>query len=143
MTNLAIASDHAGYALKERIKAHLAAQNITVADLGTTSEDSVDYPDFGKKLADSIASGASDRGILVCGSGIGISIAANRNPAVRCALCHNAQTATLARQHNDANVIALGARIIDEATAFAAIDAFLATEFEAGRHQGRVDKLGC
>lgn len=141
MTRIALASDHAGFALKEKIKVHLSAHEIT--DLGTHSEDSVDYPDFGKKLAENIAAGESDVGILVCGSGIGISIAANRNPAVRCALCHSAETASLARQHNNANVIALGARIIDEATAIAAVDAFLATDFEGGRHQGRVNKLGC
>ncbi len=137
---LAIASDHAGYDLKEPIKAHYA--DIEWIDLGTNSLDSVDYPDFGRAMGEAITSGEAQRGILVCGSGIGISIAANRFAKVRAALCTTPDMARLARQHNDANVLVLGARIIDEETAFACIDVFLNTEFEGGRHESRVKKLG-
>lgn len=137
---LAIASDHAGFHLKEAIKTHFP--EIEWVDLGTNSEDSVDYPDFGRALAETITEGAAQRGIVVCGSGIGISIAANRFPAVRAALCTSPQMAELARQHNDANVLALGARLSDEDTAFACVETFLKTEFEGGRHQRRVEKLG-
>jgi ribose 5-phosphate isomerase B len=141
---IAIASDHAGFELKEIVKNHLQHNGAyEIIDLGAMSEESVDYPDFGFKLAKHVSRGTSDFGILICGSGIGISIAANRNPAIRCALCHNEETAKLARKHNDANVIALGARIIDEGTALKAIDTFLNTEFEGGRHADRVKKLSC
>ena len=136
---LAIASDHAGYNLKESIKEHFS--DIEWLDLGADSTESVDYPDFGHKLADAIASGETQEGIVVCGSGIGISIAANRNKAVRAALCTSAEMAKLSRQHNDANVLALGERLTQEATAFEIVEAFLNTEFEGGRHQRRVDKL--
>lgn len=138
---LSIASDHAGFDLKESIKSNLSSQGHEINDLGTYSKDSVDYPDFGKKLAENVENGESDFGILVCGTGIGISIAANRNKNVRCALCHNDQTAELARQHNNANIIALGARIIDDETALSAVKTFLKTEFEGGRHAQRVAKL--
>ncbi len=137
---LAIASDHAGYNLKQAIKARFS--DIEWVDLGTDSEESVDYPDFGQALGKAIADDQAERGIVVCGSGIGISIAANRYPAVRAALCTSPEMAKLARQHNDANVLALGERVIDEATALACVEAFLTTEFEGGRHQGRVSKLG-
>ena len=110
-------------------------------DLGTGSEESVDYPQFGKAMGEAITNEDADTGILICGSGIGISIAANRFPAVRAALCVNAEMAALSRQHNDANVISLGARIIDEETAYECVEAFLNTEFEGGRHERRVEQL--
>ncbi len=137
---LAIASDHAGYNLKEAIKAHFAG--IEWVDLGADSLESVDYPDFGKAMGETITNGQAERGILICGSGIGISIAANRFPAVRAALCMNDTMAQLARQHNDANVLALGERLVDVDTAVACVTAFLETKFEGGRHQRRVDMLG-
>lgn len=139
---IAIACDHAGVDLKETLKAELANRGFDVLDLGTNGPDSVDYPDFGAAMGDAIASGKAKRGVLVCGSGIGISIAANRNPAVRAALCQNGLMAQLSRQHNDANVLALGARLIGIETALDCLKAFLETDFEGGRHQRRVDKLG-
>ncbi|MCK0070412.1 ribose 5-phosphate isomerase B [Kordiimonas laminariae] len=138
---IAFASDHAGFELKEALKTYLSEQGYEVLDLGAHSLESVDYPDFGKAMGDAIAEGKANKGILVCGSGIGISIAANRNPAVRAALVQSGLAAKLARQHNDANVISLGARLIGVETAYDCVDAFLATDFEGGRHQRRVDKL--
>lgn len=140
MTKLAIASDHAGYDLKERIKKKFKDQ-IEWIDLGTDSEDSVDYPDFGKAMGEAITKGEVDYGVLICGSGIGISIAANRFPAVRAALCSNPVMAELARQHNNANVLVLGARFVDLAQAFVCVEKFLVTKFEGGRHERRVNKL--
>ncbi|MFC3051171.1 ribose 5-phosphate isomerase B [Kordiimonas pumila] len=139
---IAVACDHAGFSLKEDIKSHLASQGYQVLDLGTNGSESVDYPDFGRAMGDAIASDKASRGILICGSGIGISIAANRNPAVRAALCESGLSARLSRQHNDANVLALGARLIGIETALDCVNAFLTTDFEGGRHQRRVDKLG-
>ncbi|MBX9795481.1 ribose 5-phosphate isomerase B [Sphingomonas sp.] len=139
---VAIASDHAAYALKAALIPWLVAGGHAVDDLGTHGPDSVDYPDFGAALAAAIAEGSAERGIALCGSGIGISIAVNRHPAARCARVDDPLSAALARQHNDANVIALGARLIGEEMARACITAFLATPFEGGRHQHRVDKLG-
>ena len=139
---IALASDHAGVSLKAALAEHLAAAGHEVADLGPTSTDSVDYPDYGKKLADHVAAGEAERGIAVCGSGIGISIAVNRNPACRCARVDEPLSAALARRHNDANVIALGERLVGIDMAKAIVEAFLTTEFEGGRHQRRVDKLG-
>ncbi len=139
MTKLAIASDHGGFALKEKIMQRFA--DVDWLDLGTGSEESVDYPQFGKAMGEAITNEDADTGILICGSGIGISIAANRFPAVRAALCVNAEMAALSRQHNDANVISLGARIIDEETAYECVEAFLNTEFEGGRHERRVEQL--
>ncbi|UTW57555.1 ribose 5-phosphate isomerase B [Kordiimonas sp. SCSIO 12603] len=138
---IAFASDHAGFELKETLKTYLSEQGYEVLDLGAHSLESVDYPDFGKAMGDAIAEGKANKGILVCGSGIGISIAANRNPAVRAALVQSGLAAKLARQHNDANVISLGARLVGVETAYDCVDAFLATDFEGGRHQRRVDKL--
>lgn len=138
---ITLASDHAGFALKQRIAAYLNEQGIAAHDLGTHSDDSVDYPDFGYAAAKSIADGSAEKAIIVCGSGIGISIAANRESAARCALCTSPEMATLARQHNDANILALGARLIDEQTALECVDAFLNTSFEEGRHEKRVKKL--
>lgn len=138
---IALASDHAGFALKALIAAHLKSKNLEAIDLGTDSEASVDYPDFGYVAAAAIKEGKARQAIIVCGSGIGISIAANREPAARCALCTSPEMAQLARQHNDANILALGARITDDATALECVDVFLNTEFEGGRHAARVEKL--
>ncbi len=141
---IVLASDHAGFALKEEIKAFLGNNfaEYGVMDIGTTNDsDSVNYPVYGEKAAKYIANKQADLGIIICGSGIGISIAANRNKEVRAALCHNAELAKLARQHNDANILALGARVIDENTAKQCVNIFLTTEFDGGRHQKRVDML--
>lgn len=139
---IAISADHAGFQLKTRVIAHLKTQGFDVLDLGAHSEDRVDYPDYGYALAEEIKKGTVTRGIGICGSGIGISIALNRYAAVRAALCHDTNTAQLARAHNDANVLALGARIVSEETAIACVDTFLSSVFEGGRHGGRVEKLG-
>jgi ribose 5-phosphate isomerase B len=139
---IAMAADHAGYPLKESLKADLEARGCEVLDLGTHSLDSVDYPDFAAKLADALASGKADRGLLVCGTGIGISIAANRHAHIRAALCSEPVAARLARQHNDANVLVLGARLIGSEVARDCLAVFLDTGFEGGRHAARVAKLG-
>ena len=138
---IAVASDHAGFDLKEILKSDLQAAGYAVLDLGTNSTASVDYPDFGRAMADVIASGKAERGVLVCGSGIGISIAANRNPKVRAVLVHDATSARLSREHNDANVVAFGQRLIGVEVAREALKVFLSTPFEGGRHAGRVAKL--
>ena len=138
---IAVASDHAGFDLKEILKRDLQEAGHEVLDLGTHSTDSVDYPDFGRAMGEAIASGKVARGVLVCGSGIGISIAANRNPKVRAALVHDETTARLSREHNDANVVAFGARVIGVETAREALKVFLTTDWLGGRHAGRVDKL--
>jgi ribose 5-phosphate isomerase B len=138
---IALASDHAAVELKAALREWLIEQSHEVADLGPATADSVDYPDFGYKLAEVIADGTVERGIGLCGSGIGISIALNRNPAVRCARVSEPLSATLAREHNDANAIALGARLIGLDMAKACVAAFLDTEFAGARHQRRVDKL--
>lgn len=138
---IAIASDHAALELKAALVAHLRAAGHAVDDLGPATADSVDYPLYGYKLADALASGAADRGIALCGSGIGISIAVNRHPACRCALVSEPLSATLARSHNDANVIALGARLTGLDMAKACVDAFLATDFAGDRHARRVGQL--
>ena len=138
---IAIASDHAAFELKTALADHLRAAGHEVIDLGAPSSDSVDYPLYGYKLADAVASGVVDTGVALCGSGIGISIAVNRNPACRCALVSEPLSATLARQHNDANVIAMGGRLVGPEMAKACLDAFLATPFLGDRHQRRVDQL--
>ncbi len=138
---IAIASDHAALDLKADLREWLIELGHEVADLGPDTADSVDYPDFGYLLAGVVAEGTVDRGIALCGSGIGISMAVNRNAAVRCALVSEPVSARLCREHNDANVIAMGARLIGPDMAKACIEAFLQTEFEGGRHQRRVDKL--
>lgn len=138
---IAIASDHAALEMKADLVQWLGEQGHEVADLGPYNGDSVDYPDYGYKLGEAIASGAAERGIALCGSGIGISIAANRNPKVRCAQVSEPLSATLARSHNDANAIAMGARLIGPEMARACVAAFLTTEFAGGRHAGRVAKL--
>ncbi len=138
---IAIASDHAALALKAELAAWLASQGHDVADLGPDSEASVDYPDYGYKLAADVAAGKAERGVALCGSGIGISIAVNRNAAVRCALVSEPLSAQLAREHNDANVIAMGARLTGSDMAKACLDAFLNTPFGGERHVRRVEKL--
>ncbi len=141
-TPVAIASDHAGYALKRELMAALEALGVQALDLGTMGEESVDYPDFGYEMAAAIEQGRAARGVIVCGTGIGISIAANRNRHVRAAVCHDTTSTRLAREHNDANVLALGARLIGSEVAKDCLRVFLETPFEGGRHQRRVDKLG-
>ena len=138
---IAIASDHAAYALKQALIPWLESLGHQIDDLGTHGPESVDYPDYGARLGTALANGTAERGIALCGSGIGIAIAANRNPACRCAQVSEPLSASLARTHNDANAIAMGARLIGEEMARACITAFLETEFEGGRHQRRVDKL--
>ncbi|MBS0478112.1 MAG: ribose 5-phosphate isomerase B [Proteobacteria bacterium] len=138
---IAIASDHAAVALKAALVAWLRDAGHEVADLGPFDTASVDYPDYGYKLARAIAAGEAERGVTLCGSGIGISIAVNRDPACRCALVSEPLSAALAREHNDANVIAMGARLIGEGLAIACLQAFLDTPFSGGRHRTRVDKL--
>ena len=136
-----IASDHAGINLRAELAAMMVDHGYIVQDLGPESDERVDYPDYGKKLAMIMKPLRDVRGVLVCGSGIGVSIAANRFPWIRCALCHDVTTARLSREHNDANVIAFGERLIGITTAMDALNAFLTTEFEGGRHAGRVEKL--
>ena len=138
---IALAADHAGYALKDELATWLRETGHDVIDLGTNGPDSVDYPAFGARLADAIADRSAERGIAVCGSGIGISIAVNRNPACRCARVDDPLSAGLAREHNDANVLAMGARLIGSDMAKACVKAFLGTDFAGGRHQRRVDQL--
>lgn len=138
---IAIASDHAAFALKGELAAWLTELGHDVVDLGPDSEVSVDYPDFGYKLAAHIATGDAERGIALCGSGIGISIAVNRNPNARCALVSEPLSARLAREHNDANVIAMGSRLVGIEMAKACVEAFVATPFGGDRHVRRVDKL--
>lgn len=138
---IAIASDHAGYDLKTILAEELGTMDYEVVDLGTDGRDSVDYPDFAKALIKAVIEGRADCGVLVCGTGIGISIAANRHPGIRAAVCHNETTARLARAHNDANVLALGARIVGIEVAKDCLKAFLSTDFAGGRHVGRVAKL--
>jgi ribose 5-phosphate isomerase B len=138
---IAIASDHAAVDLKAVLREYLIELGHEVADLGPETPDRVDYPDYGYKLASVVAEGIAERGVALCGSGIGISIAVNRDPACRCALVSEPLSAALAREHNDANVIAMGARLTGEDMAKACLDAFLSTDFGGGRHSGRVEKL--
>lgn len=139
---IAIASDHAAVGLKAALADWLRGEGHDVEDLGTNGEASVDYPDFGYRLAGHVAAGKAERGVALCGTGIGISIAVNRHPGVRCALVSEPLSATLSREHNDANVIAMGARIIGIEMAKACLTAFLATPFGGDRHARRVGKLG-
>jgi ribose 5-phosphate isomerase B len=138
---IAIASDHAAFDMKSQLAQVLRDWGHDVVDLGTDSADRVDYPDFGYKLAEAVASGAVERGVALCGSGIGISIAVNRHPGARCALVSDPYAAALAREHNDANVIAMGARLVGPDMARTCLETFLVAEFEGGRHAGRVEKL--
>jgi len=135
---IAIASDHGGYQLKEHIKAYLAAKGITCQDFGTDSLDSCDYPVFAKPAAQAVASGACEKGIVICTTGIGMSIAANKVKGIRCALCGDPFSAEMTRRHNNANMLALGAGIVGSNLAERIVDVFLNTEFEGGRHARRV-----
>jgi ribose 5-phosphate isomerase B len=138
---IVIGSDHAGFAVKESIRKYLQTAGYAVDDQGTSSEESVDYPDYGKAVGNCVASKQADLGIAVCGSGIGISIAANKVPGIRAALAHDAMTARLAREHNDANVLALGGRIVTPEAALEMVQIFLTTAYLGGRHQRRLDKI--
>lgn len=138
---VAIASDHAGYDLKGLLKGELEEHRFAVLDLGTEGTDSVDYPDFGYAMAQALRDGRAGRGVLICGSGIGISIAANRFPHVRAALIHDVTGARLAREHNDANVLCFGGRMIGADVARECLRTFLQTTFQGGRHQRRIEKL--
>ena len=140
---ISIGSDHAGFELKEIIRKYLEEKGLNFHDHGTYSGDSVDYPDYAHLVASAVNAGESERGILVCGSGQGVCMAANKHAQVRAALAWNAEVAALTRQHNDANILCLPGRMIDPEVAKKAVDAFLETEFEGGRHARRVDKIPC
>ncbi len=136
-----IASDHAGYELKEKVKQFLLSKNIETKDFGTFSSESVDYPDYAHKVGAAINRNEYKRGIVICGSGNGVQMTVNKYPGVRCALCWNEEIASLARQHNDANILSLPARFIPEELALRIVDIFLNIGFEGGRHQRRVEKI--
>jgi ribose 5-phosphate isomerase B len=138
---IALAADHAGYLLKDELVRWLQELGHEVSDLGTNGPESVDYPEYGARVGNAVATGQAERGIAVCGSGIGISIAVNRNPKCRCARVDDPLSAQLSREHNDANVLALGGRLIGTDMAKACVQAFLDTSFAGGRHQRRVDEL--
>ena len=138
---IAIGSDHGGYALKEHIKAHLMSKGLTCLDVGCDSLDSCDYPVFGKAVGEAVASGKCEKGIVVCTTGIGISISANKVKGIRCALCADSFTAEMTRRHNDSNVLALGAGVVGPNLADRIVDVFLETEFEGGRHERRVNLM--
>ena len=138
---ISIACDHGAYGLKEQLKAHLLEQGHQVADCGTNSTESCDYPDFGLAAARLVADGTCERGVVLCTTGIGMSMAANKVKGVRCALCHEPLSAEMTRRHNDANVLAMGAGVTGGNLAERILDVFLSTEFEGGRHQRRVDKV--
>ncbi len=138
---IGIGSDHGGFDLKETIIEFLKEQEIDFVDYGTYSKDSVDYPDFGEKVGRAVVSGEVDRGIVICGTGIGISIAANKVQGVRCALCSDCFSARMSREHNDANVLALGARVLGVELALEIVRTYLSNDFEGGRHALRVKKL--
>jgi len=138
---IALATDHAGFEYKELIRQHLIALGHDVEDFGTHSTDPVDYPDFIRPAARAVADGCCERGIVLGGSGNGEAIAANRQPGIRCAVCWNTETARLARQHNDANMISLGGRMMSAETALAIVDVWLETPFEGGRHVARIRKI--
>lgn len=138
---IAMAADHGGFELKNILRDYLAEKGHTVTDLGTNSPDSVDYPDYAQLCCKEVIDGAADFGILVCGSGVGISIAANKIKGIRCGLCPSAEIAALVKQHNNANVIALGGRFTAPDPAKEIVDAYMSAEFEGGRHQQRIDKI--
>ena len=141
---IAIGSDHGGFELKQKVIAHLKEQGKEVKDFGTYSLDSCVYPDYGRAVGEAVASGQCEKGIVICTTGIGISITANKVPGIRCALCHNTTTARLTREHNDANVLAIGAAMVGEIVAMDIVDTFFATDFSHGeRHQRRIDKIEC
>lgn len=138
---IALAADHGGYELKEKVKVHLQQKGIELLDLGCNIGDSVDYPNYGKACGEAVMNGEADSGIVICGTGIGISIAANKVKGIRCALCTSLFMAEMARKHNNANVLALGGRVLAPELALDIVDVFLTTEFEGGRHQRRVELL--
>ena len=138
---IAIGADHAGFHAKEAVKKFLAAQGYDVDDVGTSSEESVDYPDFARQVAERVAAGRAQIGILTCGTGIGMAITANKVPGIRAAVVHDIMTAHLAREHNDANVLTFGARLLPDDQVIAIVREFLNTSFAGGRHQRRVDKI--
>jgi ribose 5-phosphate isomerase B len=139
---LAIGCDHGGFVLKEEILKYIKTlKNIEVTDFGAASKDSVDYPDYGAKVSEAVSNGTMDRGILICGTGIGMSIVANRFPKVRAALCHDHFTAQMSREHNDANILVMGERVIGTGVACDIVRTWLETEFAAGRHQLRLNKI--
>jgi len=138
---IALGSDHAGYELKEDLRAYLAELKIEALDLGTFSEDSADYPDVAVKVAEKVARGEVERGLLICGTGIGMSIVANRFAGVRAALCHDLYTARISREHNNANILALGGRLIGKGLAREILKVWLESEFQGGRHERRIRKI--
>lgn len=138
---IALGADHGGFELKEKVKKHLLEKNIEVVDFGTHSTESVDYPQFGHAVGHAVANKEVDFGIIVCGTGIGISLAANKISGVRAALCTNTTMAKLTREHNDANILAMGGRIVGDVLALEMVDIFLSTEFAGGRHQKRIDAI--
>jgi ribose 5-phosphate isomerase B len=139
---LAIGCDHGGFELKEEILKYIkTVKNVEVADFGVANKDSVDYPDYGAKVSEAVSKGTMDRGILICGTGIGMSIVANRFPKVRAALCHDHFTAQMSREHNDANVLVMGERVIGKGVALEIVKTWLETEFAGGRHQLRLNKI--
>jgi len=140
-TDVIIGCDHAAFGLKERIKAFIIDQGIKVEDIGTFNEDSVDYTDFGIRVASAVSKKEFERGILICGTGIGMSIVANRFPGVRAALCTEIFSARMSRSHNDANILVLGGRVIGDILALEIVKTWMETPFEAGRHQKRIDKI--
>ena len=138
---IGVGSDHGGFELKESIKEYFEKSGVEFVDFGTYSKDSVDYPDFGRKVADAVVSKEVDRGIVVCGTGIGISIAANKVKGIRCALCGDTYSARMSREHNNANVLALGARVIGVDLALEIVKTWIEGEFQGGRHENRVNKI--
>lgn len=141
---IALAADHGGFELKEKVKEHLQKKGIEILDLGChTDEQSVDYPNYGKACGEAVMRGDAEKGIAFCGTGIGISIAANKVKGIRCALCTSVFMAEMASKHNNANMLALGGRILEPELAFSIVDVWLTTEFEGGRHKGRTDLLDC
>jgi len=138
---LVIGSDHGGFELKNHVIKYLESKNIEYTDVGTYSEDSCDYPDIAKKACDMVVSGEADKGILICGTGIGISMAANKVKGIRAALCSDVYSAKMTRVHNNANVLCMGGRVLGRELAFMIVDTFLDNEFEGGRHQTRIDKI--
>ena len=139
--SIIIGSDHAGYPMKERVKVHLQNQGGQVEDVGTHSEESVDYTDFGKKVASKVSDGTFDRGILICGTGLGMSMVANRFRGVRAALANDLFSAIMSRRHNDSNILVMGGRLIGDTLAMQVVDTWLETPFEGGRHQSRLEKM--
>ena len=140
-TQIALGADHAGYRLKERLRAYLSDKGYQVEDLGTYSEQSSDYPDFAARVAEQVQAQKAKFGVLVCGTGIGMAIAANKMPGIRASACNDTVAALMSRSHNDANILALGSRAVDEATARNILDVWLSTPFAGGRHQRRVRKI--